>query len=109
MVTCNRKHCRPYLGIEATNFYTADLDIIERVDKLFPSICHKSFSADLAGLRVEDVIVECGGKNVRSFLEFFDIIWDKAGDTVNLVVVRQGNVQPVHLTMLVNLSFCTLT
>ncbi|KAK1362934.1 Protease Do-like 14-like protein [Heracleum sosnowskyi] len=103
------KHCRPSLGIEATNFYTADLDIIERVNKLFPSVCNgvlvekviEGFSADLAGLRVEDVIVECGGKNVRSFLEFFDIIWDKAGDTVNLVVVRQGNVQPVHLTMLV--------
>ncbi|KAK1362944.1 hypothetical protein POM88_038505 [Heracleum sosnowskyi] len=97
------KHCRPSLGIEATNFYTA------RVNELFPNVCNgvlvekvvEGSSADLAGLCVEDVIFECGGKNVRSFLEFFDIIWDKVGDTVNLVVVRQGNVQPVHLTMLV--------
>lgn len=48
MVICNRNFCRPSLGIEATNFYTADLDIIERVNKVFPGVCN--------GVLVEKVI-----------------------------------------------------
>ncbi|KAK1362922.1 Trypsin-like peptidase domain protein [Heracleum sosnowskyi] len=103
------KYRRPFLGMEATNLYAADVDIVERLIRKFPSICEgviiqkvmKGFCAEMAGLCVNDVIIECGGKTVHSFLEFFEIIWDKVGDLVELVVVRQTDVKPIHLKMLV--------
>ncbi|KAK1362811.1 Protease Do-like 14-like protein [Heracleum sosnowskyi] len=105
-----RKYRRPLLGMEAGNFYSADIDVIERVNQLFPSVCSGVFvemvkqgsSADLAGLCVNDVIIECVGKRVKSFLEFFEMIWENVGNHVNLVVVRQHKVEPLHLTMFVN-------
>ncbi|KAK1362920.1 hypothetical protein POM88_038481 [Heracleum sosnowskyi] len=103
------KYRRPFLGMEATNLYAADVDIVERLIRKFPSICEgviiekvmKGFSAEMAGLCVNDVIIECSGETVHSFLEFFEIISDKVGDVVELVVVRQTDVKPIHLKMLV--------
>lgn len=58
-------------------------------------------AADLAGLRVSDVIIKCGGETVHGFLEYFEMLWDKVGCRVELVVVRESNVKPIHLNMLV--------
>lgn len=101
------EYCRPALGIEATNLYAADVCIIERLMLKFPSMCKGVFvekvvpgsSADLAGIRANDVIVQCGGKTVQGFLEFFETIWDKVGSIVELVVIRPGNITHIHLKM----------
>ncbi|XP_074323045.1 putative protease Do-like 14 [Apium graveolens] len=103
------KYRRPFLGMKAANLYAADLDIAERLIQKFHSICEgiiiekvmKGFSAEMAGLHVNDVIIECCGKTVHSFLEFFEIIWDKVGDLIQLTVVQQNNAEPVHLKMLI--------
>ncbi|XP_074324798.1 putative protease Do-like 14 [Apium graveolens] len=103
------KYRRPFMGMKAANLYATDLDIAERLIRKFPSICEgiiiekvmKGFSAEMAGLRVNDVIIECCGKTIHSFLEFFEIIWDKVGDLIELTVVRQNNAEPVHLKMLI--------
>ncbi|KAK1362812.1 hypothetical protein POM88_038373 [Heracleum sosnowskyi] len=95
--------------MEAGNFYTASMDVIERVIEIFPSLRNgvlveevtQGSSADLAGLCVDDVIIECAGKKVKSFLQFFKMIWENVGDNVNLAVVRQDSVEPIHLRMFV--------
>ncbi|KAK1362905.1 Protease Do-like 14-like protein [Heracleum sosnowskyi] len=105
----HRIYGRPLIGMEAGNFYTADICVIERVNRLFPSVSNgvvvekvtQGSSADLAGLCVDDVIIECAGKRVKSFLEFFGIIWENIGDSVNLVIVRQDKAEQIHLTMFV--------
>lgn len=98
---------RPALGVEATNLYAAGVCILERMMLKFPGIWKGVFiekvvpgsSADLAGIRADDVIVKCGGKTVQGFLEFFETIWDKVGNIVELVIVRPGNVTHIHLNM----------
>lgn len=74
----HRKYCRPSLGVEATNMYAADVDVIERVIMKFPSVCKgviverviPGSPAHLAGLHENDVIFLCDGKPVQSLLEF---------------------------------------
>lgn len=105
----NGLYRRPLLGIEATNLYVADVDVIERVVQKFPDVNKgvivekviPGSAADLAGLRVSDVIIKCGGETVHGFLEYFEMLWDKVGCRVELVVVRESNVKPIHLNMLV--------
>lgn len=105
----HRKYRRPLLGMEAGNFYTASMDVVERVNQIFPSLRNgvvveevtQGSSADLAGLCVDDVIIECAGEKVKSILEFFKMIWENVGDHVNLAVVRQDSVEPIHLCMFV--------
>lgn len=105
----NGSYRRPLLGIEATNLYVADIDVIERVIQKFPDVNKgvivekviPGSAADLAGLRVSDVIIKCGGETVHGFLEYFEMLWDKVGCRVELVVVRESNVKPIHLNMLV--------
>ncbi|KAK1362810.1 Protease Do-like 14-like protein [Heracleum sosnowskyi] len=102
------KYCRPSLGFEAMNMYAADVDIIERVIMKFPSVCKgviverviPGSPAHLAGLIENDVIFLCDGKPVQSFLEFFEIMWNRVGELVALVVARQDSVEPVHLDMI---------
>ncbi|KAL1823496.1 hypothetical protein ACET3Z_010274 [Daucus carota] len=90
-LTCNRKCCRPVLGLEATNLNAADLGIIARVIPESP--------ADLAGIHVNDVIVKCGGKPTHSFLELFQIIWDKVGLPVELILIRADNIIPIKVNV----------
>lgn len=100
---------RPYVGVEAMNFYAADLDVIEKVLQKFPNVS-KGVSveqvtpgspADSAGLRFNDVIFQCGGKAVQSFLEFLEIMWDNVGHHVELVVARPGHATllPLNITV----------
>ncbi|KAL8118662.1 hypothetical protein AgCh_016253 [Apium graveolens] len=101
------EYCRPSLGIEATNLYAADICIMERLMLKFPSVCKGVFiekvvpgsSADLAGIHANDVIVQCGGKTIQGFIEFFETIWDKVGSLVEVVVIRPGNIARIHLNM----------
>ncbi|PNX85882.1 serine protease htrA-like protein, partial [Trifolium pratense] len=60
-------------------------------------------SADSAGLRLKDVIVQCGGKTVRSFLEFLEMVLDKkVGDVLQLSVFRPYQNDPVDVNMVVD-------
>ncbi|GAU32968.1 hypothetical protein TSUD_358350 [Trifolium subterraneum] len=102
---------RPSLGFKATNFYTADIYVIEKVIQKFPSICNgvlvekviQGSSADSAGLHLNDVIVQCGGKTVHGFLEFLEMVWDKkVGDVLQLSVVRPNQNDPVLVNMVVD-------
>lgn len=87
---------RPSLGLEVTNFYNAEFDLAKIIER-FPSISkgvvvEKVFpgsSAECAGLRGGDVIIECAEKVVQSFLEFLEILWDHVGLSVDLVVFRK--------------------
>lgn len=102
------KNCRLSLGIEATNLYAANLDVIERVIMKFPSVSKgvivekvmPGSSAHLAGLYESDVIIICDGKPVQSFLQFYEIMWNKVGKLVELVVARQDSGEHVNLSML---------
>ncbi|KEH28095.1 PDZ domain protein [Medicago truncatula] len=102
---------RPSLGVVATNLYTADVSLIEKVIQKVPSICNgvlvekviQGSCADSAGLQLEDVIVECGGKTVLSFLEFLEMVWDKkVGDVLQLSIVRASQYDPIHVNMVVD-------
>jgi S1-C subfamily serine protease len=102
---------RPSLGFKATNFYTADIYVIEKVIQKIPSICNgvlvekviHGSSADSAGLHLNDVIVRCDGKTVHSFLEFLEMVWDKkVGDVLQLFVVRPYQNDPTHVNMVVD-------
>ncbi|WJX10231.1 hypothetical protein P8452_00978 [Trifolium repens] len=102
---------RPSLGFKATNFYTADIYVIEKVIQKIPSICNgvlvekviQGSSADSAGLHLKDVIVRCDGKTVHSFLEFLEMVWDKkVGDVLQLFVVRPYQNDPIHVNMVVD-------
>ncbi|MQM06195.1 hypothetical protein Taro_039017 [Colocasia esculenta] len=72
--------------------------VIDRLDINLLQVMPGS-SADSAGILPDDVIIQCGGKAVQSFLEFFEIMWDKSGDPVELVVIRASADNPLCLTM----------
>ncbi|KAK1380073.1 Protease Do-like 14-like protein [Heracleum sosnowskyi] len=104
------KFSRPSLGIEATNLYAkADLGLLENmilkfpdvskgviVEKVIPGSC-----ADIAGMCFNDVIIQCAGKTIESFLKFFEIIMEHVGETVEIVVIRADCVTPRHLKLVV--------
>ncbi|KAL1832755.1 hypothetical protein ACET3Z_002406 [Daucus carota] len=104
------KFSRPSLGIEATNLYaTSDLGMLENimlkfphvskgvlVEKVIPESC-----ADISGLRFNDVIIQCAGETIGSFLKFFEIIMEHVGDLVEIVVIRADSVTPRHLKLMV--------
>ncbi|KNA04374.1 hypothetical protein SOVF_200360 isoform B [Spinacia oleracea] len=90
-------------------FYVADLDVTEKIIQKFPSISKGvivekvipgSFAYS-AGLRPNDVIIQCGGKEVPSFLEFLEIILDNVGKFVELVVARVGCVTLLYPKMMI--------
>ncbi|KAK9736015.1 hypothetical protein RND81_04G244700 [Saponaria officinalis] len=90
------KECRhPSYGIEASNIYVADIKLLERLMKKFSIsngvLVEKVLSgsyAESAGLREDDVILKCDGKDVKGFLELWDLMWEKVGRTVELEVAR---------------------
>ncbi|KAF5751205.1 hypothetical protein HS088_TW02G00215 [Tripterygium wilfordii] len=100
---------RPWIGMEMTNLYAASLHILDKVIQKFPRIGKgviveeviPGSSAETAGICPNDVIIECDGKSVQSFLELFEMMWDKVGGSVELVVIRGIEGDPLHLTMVV--------
>ncbi|KAM7473627.1 hypothetical protein LguiB_020870 [Lonicera macranthoides] len=108
-------YCRPWLGIHATNLYTARLEKLENTIHKFPNIYKGVIVEEVimgspaysAGILPDDVIVECGGKSVQGFLEFFGMVFDKASckkkkkQKVDLVVLRGKTGARVSLTVAV--------
>ncbi|KAG8612192.1 hypothetical protein MANES_S095408v8 [Manihot esculenta] len=101
---------RPWLGMEVTNLYAADVDILEKIVQKFPNVFKgviveevmAGSSADSAGISPNDVIVQFGGKTIKSFLELFEAMWDKVGDPVEVIVIRASNSVPLRLSMVVD-------
>ncbi|XP_074286124.1 uncharacterized protein LOC141611479 [Silene latifolia] len=46
--------------------------------------------ACVAGLRANDIIIECDGVSVKSHLEFVEALWDKEGKPLEVVLIRPG-------------------
>ncbi|KAF3634906.1 hypothetical protein FXO37_26255 [Capsicum annuum] len=100
---------RPWLGMEVTNLYTADLDILENIIPKFPDVLKgviveevvPGSSAESAGIKHNDVIIQFAGKRVHSFLELFENMWNNVGESVELAVIRSSHDSPVQLSMVV--------
>ncbi|KAH7856703.1 hypothetical protein Vadar_004470 [Vaccinium darrowii] len=88
---------RPWLGMQMTNLYAARSGHLEKIIQKFPNMSEgvlveeviEGSPAECAGILRGDVIVKCSSKDVRSFLEFCGVVWDKAGKSVKVVVIRE--------------------
>lgn len=95
--------------MEVTNLYAARLRILERIISKFPDVLKgviveevlPGSSAESAGIKPNDVIIQFGGKRIQSFLELFENMWNNVGESVELVVIRASHDVPVHLSMVV--------
>ncbi|XP_059286412.1 putative protease Do-like 14 [Lycium ferocissimum] len=104
-----RQSRRPWLGMEVTNLYAAGLEILERIISKFPDVLKgviveevvPGSSAESAGIKHNDVIIQFGGKRIQSFLELFEIMWNNVGESVELTVIRASHDVPVHFSMVV--------
>lgn len=101
---------RPCLGMEVTNLYAAHVSKLDNVNKNFPDIFKgvivekviPDSPSDRAGILRDDVIIQCGGNVVTGFLEFFEKIWDKVGESVEMIVIRKGKRDFLKLTMAID-------
>ncbi|PHU27456.1 hypothetical protein BC332_05788 [Capsicum chinense] len=98
-----------WFGMEVTNLYAARLDVLESIIQKFPDVLEgvivedvvRGSSAESAGIKQHDVIIQFSGKRIQSFLELFENMWNKVGEAVELVVVRASDDVPLHLSMVV--------
>ncbi|PHT56373.1 hypothetical protein CQW23_04859 [Capsicum baccatum] len=87
----------------------ADLDILENIIPKFPEVLKgviveevvPGSSAESAGIKHNDVIIQFAGKRVHSFLELFENMWNNVGESVELAVIRSSHDSPVQLSMVV--------
>ncbi|XP_058184498.1 putative protease Do-like 14 [Rhododendron vialii] len=105
----NRESCQPCLGMELTNLYAASIGKLEKVISKFSTSkgvlvdeVIKGSPAEQAGILYGDVIVQCGKKEVQSFLEFYDIIWEKVRETMEVVVIRESSAARLILEVFVD-------
>ncbi|XP_050215683.1 putative protease Do-like 14 [Mercurialis annua] len=104
-----REYVPPLLGVQVKRLFAAVVDKVEKIVREFPDISNgviveevtPGSPAALAGICPNDVIVELGGKDVRSCLELFEMMWDKAGKRVDLVLLRASNSARLDLSMVV--------
>ncbi len=94
----------PYLGI--SSFQDIPLVEAERLELEKPvgaliSAVVDGGPADQAGLQVDDVILEIDGREVLNFNEMLSYLFTETepGDTVELVVFRDGEVIQIDLTL----------
>ncbi|GAA0157672.1 hypothetical protein LIER_14892 [Lithospermum erythrorhizon] len=88
---------RPRMGIQITNLYTADIAHLEAIvhdcgvsEGVLVEVVHHGSPAYSAKMRSKDVICQCDGRPVRSFLEFTELLWDKSGEVIEVTGVRDG-------------------
>ncbi|KAG5531160.1 hypothetical protein RHGRI_025949 [Rhododendron griersonianum] len=70
------RFCRPWLGMEMTNLYAENLGILEKIIHKFPNIS-------------KGVLVE----------EFYGMIMEKTGESLELVVLRETSGQRLQITL----------
>ncbi|XP_074315820.1 uncharacterized protein LOC141652067 [Silene latifolia] len=86
----------PSYGFDARNVHLAILPTLLKFQKAFPDIqdglivekVFKDYNAELAGMQVGDVIFSCDGTQVKSFLELWNLMFEKVGKEVELEVAR---------------------
>ncbi|KAI8570982.1 hypothetical protein RHMOL_Rhmol01G0081600 [Rhododendron molle] len=104
-----RESRQPCLGMELTNLYAASIGKLEKIISKFSTSkgvlvdeVIKGSPAEKAGILYGDVIVQCGKKEVQSFLEFYDIIWEKVRETVEVGVIRESSAARLILKVFVD-------
>lgn len=80
----NLEFQRPKLGMHLASLYTADEGILERFIQEFPDISsgvivEKEWNTTIAGIEVDDVIVECAGNKIESLLQLLDVAREREG------------------------------
>lgn len=106
----NHRFLRPWVGMKMANLHAASLGVMERILEKFPNISEgvlveevrEGSPAGFAGIRCGDVIVHCSGNIVRSMLEFYEMIWEKIGGSVEVVVIREKSGERMQLMLNVN-------
>lgn len=95
----------PRLGMKLCNLYMVRTTYLEFVIRRFPNIFEGVFVVDKiiseSPASRFDIIVECDGKSVGGVLEFFELIWDKVGQSVHLVVLRRSDGSRSNISMIV--------
>ncbi|KAH7840450.1 hypothetical protein Vadar_017145 [Vaccinium darrowii] len=104
-----RQSRRPWLGMELTNLYLANIGKLEKIISKFNvskgvlvEEVIKGSPAEQAGIRRGDVIVKGGNKSVQGFLEFYDFIWKKVGKSVEVGVIRESSAAHLNLKVFVD-------
>ncbi|KAK2394625.1 putative protease Do [Trifolium repens] len=89
----------PSLGFEARNVHLSSVSTLMKLQKIFPNVLSvpngliikkvfEGYTAESAGLKVGDVILSCDGSQIKSFLELWDLMFNKVGKEVMLEVAR---------------------
>lgn len=85
--------------LDVSNVYTAMMYGLNSTGVYVQSVVEGS-SAEKAGLKAGDRIVELAGKNVMSFSEFKkELNKHEVGETVDIVVVREGREKSVKIVL----------
>ncbi|KAK1352281.1 PDZ domain-containing protein [Heracleum sosnowskyi] len=98
---------RPWIGLSVVDLYGGSLHELEILNQKFPHVVKGAIveqvlpnsPACIAELRAGDVIINCDGNLVRSYLELTEALWDKEGKSVELVVVRESADKPLSLVV----------
>ncbi|XP_074315821.1 uncharacterized protein LOC141652068 [Silene latifolia] len=106
----HREFRHPIYGFDGRNLYLTSLPTLEKFLKNFPNISSgvivekvfKSYCAETAGLRVNDVIYKCDGEEVKGFFEIWNLMWDKLGKVVEFEVARLEPKTILSIRMLVS-------
>ncbi|KAL6580962.1 hypothetical protein OROMI_006885 [Orobanche minor] len=89
----------PSYGFEARNVHLSSVSTLMKLQKIFPNVLSvpngliiknvfEGYNAESAGLKVGDVILSCDGSQINSFLELWDLMFNKVGKEVMLEVAR---------------------
>ncbi|KAJ1694747.1 hypothetical protein LUZ63_011445 [Rhynchospora breviuscula] len=108
-IKLNRKLCHPSLGIGVGSLLLGNLESVQDLVHKFPEASKGLVvlkvvplsAAWASGILEGDIIIKCDGKVLSSSLEFFEAIWERAGATVELVIVKVNRDSPLHVKMAV--------
>ncbi|KAM7487023.1 hypothetical protein LguiA_003032 [Lonicera macranthoides] len=100
------RFCRPWSGIELEYLDNTDIILEPDMESLLPDIYRAIIvtevapgsPADRAGVLRDDVILNFCGHSLQGTVEFYEKIWDKVGESVELIVIRKGT-GTLNLTM----------
>ncbi|CAA0842055.1 Trypsin family protein with PDZ domain [Striga hermonthica] len=93
------KFCRPWTRLVVTNLYATSIKEMNRIVPNNPEVSrgvfvkriHAGSPAHRVGLKPHDVIIQCNGREVKGFLEFYCKLLSKCGSCVEVGVVRKGH------------------
>ena len=96
----HNKVLRPYIGINGRNLDADTAKKIDSVEGIYIVSVEEYSPAEKAGLKAEDVIVKADGKEVKTMDELTEIKnTHKIGDTMNLVINRDGSEKEISFTL----------